>query len=246
MVLTNNTWQTYSFDSKKIEQHLDELVKILMDTGVDFTDRKQLKGGFEKLFHIEYCNMPDLTVRNYILASNHVSDFDALILGLLHENIRIVSKNDWVENDALSKFLSLHYDLIGIDRESKINQARALVGLIKYLALPGETRHVLIFPQGTISDINNNSVERVQEGVFALSCKSQTPILPIFVEQANFEFPTRIVFGEPMEIPERNQDFRKLWREQIIALQNSAIPPARRPVLTEKHANNNKPGDPFF
>jgi len=34
--------------------------------------------------------MPDLDSKDYILASNHVSDFDAVILGLLHGKIRII------------------------------------------------------------------------------------------------------------------------------------------------------------
>lgn len=34
--------------------------------------------------------MPDLDCKDYIIASNHLSDFDAIILGLLHDNIRIL------------------------------------------------------------------------------------------------------------------------------------------------------------
>ncbi len=246
MSFSQDAWKTYSFDSAKIVEYLSELIKMLTDMGVDITNRRQLKEGFEKLFHIEYCNFPDLDERGYILAPNHVSDFDALILGLVHKDIKIMSKIAWVENAKLMEFLSIHYDLIGIDRDSKVNQARALVALIQYLRSPSQARHVLIFPQGTISDINRNSIERVQSGVFALSTKSDTPVLPVYVEQPNFRHPTRIVFGEPMDIPARKQDCRELWREKIISLQNSLIPIARPPILTEKHANNNKPADPFF
>lgn len=246
MNLSNNTWQTYSFDSTEILQILSELVEILTDMGVDINDKKQLKAGFEKLFHIEYLNMPDLNERSYILAPNHVSDFDALLVGLMHENIKVLSKNDWVDNAKLMQFLSLNYNLVGIDRDSKVSQARALVELIKHVTSPLQANHALIFPQGTISDVNNNSVDRVQSGVFTLSNKAKVPVLPIFIEQPNFNYPTRIVFGKPMEIPEKKQDCRALWRDEIITLQNSLNPPARRPVLTEKHANNNKPGDPFF
>ncbi len=245
MSLLNNAWQTYSFDSAGAVQYLKELTKILTDMGVDIADKKQLKEGFEKLFNIEYHNIPNLDNRNCILAPNHISDFDALILGLMHSKIKIMAKNEWVENAELMKFMSF-YDLVGIDRESKMSQARALLELTKHLGVSPQGRHALIFPQGTISDINKNSIERVHSGAFTLSNRSDTPVLPVYIEQPNFQYPTRIVFGEPMDIPERRQDCRKLWREKIISLQNSLTPPARKPALTEKHANNNNPGDPFF
>lgn len=246
MHLSNTPGQTYSFDSAEIVQTLQELVQALTDMGVDIADSAQLQAGFARLFHIEYHNLPNLDAHGYILAPNHISDFDALIMGLLHPHIKIMSKNDWVENPRLMAFLQLHYNLIGIDRDSKVSQARALVEMIKHLrALPGP-RHALIFPQGTISDINRNSTERVQSGVFTLSCKAGVPILPVYIEQPNFNHPTRVVFGRPMEIPQLRQDCRAHWQDAVLALQNSLAPPARSPVLTERHANNNKPGDPFF
>ncbi|MFV0351140.1 MAG: lysophospholipid acyltransferase family protein [Oscillospiraceae bacterium] len=241
-----NTWTTYSFDSTEIVQILNQLVQILKDIDVDIRDKKQLKAGFEKLFNIQYCNIPNLDTSSYILAPNHVSDFDALIMGLVHDNIKIMSKSAWVENEKLSAFLNINYNLIGVDRTSKISQAKALVELIKYLGSPLQTNHALIFPQGTISDINKNSIERVQSGIFTLSNKSATPVLPVYIEQPNFNHPTRIVFGSPLPIPQKNEDFRLVWKDAIIALQNSLTPPARPPCLTEKHANNNSPSEPFF
>jgi 1-acyl-sn-glycerol-3-phosphate acyltransferase len=241
----NSKWHTYSFDSETIADILTEMSKMLSEIGVDIANKQQLKTGLEQLFHIEYHNMPNLKQCSYILASNHVSDFDALILGLLHPNITILSKNDWVENKKLMPFLSLHYQLIGIDRQSKVSQTRALVELIKCLNEP-QVHHTLIFPQGTISDINKNSLERIHTGIFILSRKSKTPILPIYVEQVNFNHPTRIVFGEPMDIMIPKEDCQRQWIEQIITLQNSVTPPARSPVLTEKHAHNNRPEEPYF
>ena len=111
MKLFRNAWETYSFDSMKAEKYLKEVMDILMEIKVDITDKKQLKEGFEKLFNIEYHNIPDLDNNNYILAPNHVSDFDALILGIIHENVKILSKKEWVENAKLMEFLNLNYVL---------------------------------------------------------------------------------------------------------------------------------------
>lgn len=246
MHLTNTDDQTYSFGSANIAQTLQELMQLMGSMGVDIRDRAQLKAAFDKLFQIEYQGLPDLTSRSYILAPNHISDFDALLMGLTGRNIKILSKNDWVENTQLMGFLGLHYNLVGIDRTSKVSQARALVDLTKHLKNTQGAHHALIFPQGTISDINKNSIERVQAGVFALSAKSGAPVLPVYIEQPKFNTPTRIVFGQPMPIPGPKEDCRAAWMQAVLALQNGLQPPARSPVLTEKHANNNKPGDPYF
>lgn len=246
MNLPNAEWQTYSFDSAYAAPILRQLVQLLTGMGVDITDRAQLKAGFGRLFNIQYLGAPDLAARSCILAPNHISDFDALILGLAHENIKILSKSAWTDSPELMAFLSPNYDLVGVDRTSKVSQARALVALIKHLTTPGPAHHALIFPQGTISNINHNSVERIQSGVFTLSAKAGAPVLPVYIEQPSLQHPTRIVFGAPMPIPAPKQDCRAQWQEAVIALQNSLQPPARSPALTEKHANNNKPGDPFF
>ncbi len=246
MTLENTAAQTYSFASASIGHTVRELVKLLESHGVDVNNRRQIKAGFERLFQIEYRNLPQPGGQSVIIAPNHVSDFDALIMGLTLENIMILSKNDWVQNDDLMQFLSPHYSLVGIDRNNMVSQARALVALTKHLVTPGEAHHALIFPQGTISDVNRNSLERVQSGVFALSHKAGVPVLPVYIEQPKFNTPTRIVFGQPMPIPGRKEDCRAAWLKAVLALQDSLNPPARPPVLTEKHQNNNKPGDAYF
>lgn len=246
MATISDAWKTYSFSTESTEQILGELITLLTERGVDLRSTQSLKAGFEGLFNIEYCNLPNFERQSYILAPNHVSDFDALVMGLVNPRIKILSKREWVENQTLLQFLNLHYRVTGVDRTTKVSQARALVELIKYLEGEGEVRHVLMFPQGTISDVNNNSVERVQAGVFSLSAKAGVPVLPVFIEQPNFTRKSRIVFGTPLPIPGKKDDCRALWKDAVLALQNSLTPPARRPVLTEKHAHNNKPGDPFF
>ncbi len=56
-------------------------------------------------------------------------------------------------------FVSKYYDLIGVNRNSSGDMTKALINLTKYLKNESSSKHVLIFPQGTISDIHNNSIE---------------------------------------------------------------------------------------
>ncbi len=237
--------ESYSFSGEEAAAYLTVTLKKLADSGVNADSKEDLKKGLYSLFNVELYNMPDLNARDYILASNHISDFDAIILGLLHNNIKILAKKEWVDNERLMSFVSRHYDLIGVDRRSSGDMTKALMDLYKYLNSPTVPKHVLIFPQGTISDINKNSVDRVYSGIFNLSYLTKKPILPIFLEQPSLTDKTRIVFGSEIVINDK-ADHRADWLEAVKGLQEALSPPPRTPKLSHKHANNNKIGDLYF
>ena len=234
-----------SFSGEEAEVYLQVFIQKLLDLGVDIWDKEEFKKGVFQLFQVELYHMPDLDSKDYIIASNHVSDFDAVILGLLHDNIKILSKKEWVTNEKLMAFVSKHYNLIGEDRTSAGDMTKALIELTKYLKDTASPKHVLIFPQGTISDINNNSIDRITKGIFSLSYLTQKPILPIYLEQPSFTDKTRIVFGNEVVI-ENKEDHRLEWIEELKRLQTRLDPLPRKPILSHKHANNNKIGDPYF
>lgn len=236
---------TLSFSGEDAVAYLEVFLQQLIDLGVDINNKDEYKKGVFQLFHVELYNMPDLNGKDYILASNHVSDFDAIILGLLHDNIRILAKKEWVDNQKLMSFVSKYYDLIGVNRNSSGDMTKALMNLHKYLKNSPSPKHILIFPQGTISDINKNSVDRIYNGIFSLSYLTQKTILPIYLEQPSLTEKTRIVFGKELLIHNK-EDHRKEWLDEVKALQTTLDPLPRTPILTYKHMNNNKPGDPFF
>lgn len=234
-----------SFSGEEAANYLNEFLQKLMGLGVDIHNKVEMKRGIYELFQVELYNMPDLNGKDYIIASNHVSDFDAIILGLLHDNIRILSKKEWVDNEKLMSFVSRHYDIIGVDRTSSGDMTKALIELSRYLKNTPSPKHVLIFPQGTISDINKNSEDRISKGIFSLSFLTGKPILPVYLEQPSLTDRTRIVFGEEMVIRNK-EDHRIEWIDALRSIQNLLSPPSRKPLLSEKHSNNNKKGDPYF
>jgi 1-acyl-sn-glycerol-3-phosphate acyltransferase len=235
----------FSFSGEDAASYLEVFLQKLTDLGVDINNKVDFRKGIFYLFNIELYNMPDLDSKDYILASNHVSDFDAVILGLLHDKIRILSKKEWVDNEKLMSFVLNYYDLVGVNRNSTGDMTKALINLTKYLKSETSPKHVLIFPQGTISDINNNSIDRVYNGVFSLSYLTQTTILPIYLEQPSMTDKTRIVFGKELLI-DNKEDHRNEWIEELKVLQKTLDPLPRPPKLSYKHLNNNKIGDPFF
>jgi 1-acyl-sn-glycerol-3-phosphate acyltransferase len=234
-----------SFGGEEAANYLKGFLLKLTDLGIDINNKEEFKKGLFKLFHVELHNMPDLNSKDYILASNHVSDADAIILGLLHDNIKILSKKEWVENKDLMSFISKYYNLTGVDRKSSGDMTKALIDLTKYLNNVASPKHILLFPQGTISDINNNSVDRISNGIFSLSYLTKKPILPIYLEQPSMTDRTRIIFGNEIVI-ENKEDHRIEWIEELKALQERLDPLPRKPILSYKHSNNNKVGDPFF
>ena len=239
------TDSTYSFDGETSVQCIRALLRVIRDIGLNPLKAEDIRKAMTILFNIEFLNMPDLESGCFILAPNHVSDFDALILGILHPKIRIVSKSEWTTNKRLKQFLDIHYDLYGLDRTSWQSLRALLADSIGYFNECDEVKHYLVFSQGTISDFNNNSAERISSIAHKVSDKTGAPIINGFVEQASLYHPTRIVFDRPMRLSTKD-DFGKIWLERETSLQNALILPARRPKLSYKHANSNKPGDPFF
>ncbi|MDR1736392.1 MAG: 1-acyl-sn-glycerol-3-phosphate acyltransferase [Oscillospiraceae bacterium] len=243
--LVAQTGGTYSFDGETSVTGSRLLFEMVGEMGLDPMKTADLREGLRTLFNIEVYNMPDLTNGRFILAPNHVSDFDAIILGLLHPRIRIVAKNDWTDNEKLKDFLSAHYDLYGLDRASLQSLRGLLKDAVGYFKVGGDSRHYLVFSQGTISDFNNNSPERVSSVAEKISDKTGVPIVCMFIEQVSLYEPTRIIFDSPMTLSKKD-DFREVWLRREAALQSALQPAARRPKLSYKHANNNKPGDLFF
>lgn len=239
------TGDTYIFNGETAVEGVGVLLQVMKDMNLDPMNTSDLRKGILSLFNVELINMPDLNNHRYIFTPNHVCDFDAIILGLLHPNIRIVSKTDWTANEELRRFLDIHYHLYGLDRASLQSLRTLLMDSIDYFNSDNENKHYLVFSQGTISDFNNNSLERISTLAQKVSDKTGVPIVNIFVEQASLYHPTRIVFDEPVILSPKD-DFRQFWLERETAMQNALTPSARPPKLSQKHANNNKPGDPFF
>jgi len=243
--LIAETGNTYVFDSKTSVAGFGILFEIIKDMGLNPIKTDELREGLVKLFNVEISGLPDLDGHRFIFAPNHVSDLDAVLLGLLLPKVRIVSKNDWANNAKLRQFLDIHYDLYGLDRTSLQSLRALLKNAVDYFGNSEESKHYLVFSQGTISDFNNNSAERISNIAAKISARTNVPIVNMFIEQVSLYHPTRIVFDTPMVLT-KQEDFREVWLQRQRILQQSLSPAARRPTLTHKHANNNKPGDEFF
>ncbi len=236
---------TYAYSGDAAVKVSAKLFDIVKDMGLNPMITDEFKRGLVSLFNIEVINAPDMVNNRYIFAPNHVSDFDAIVLGLLIPNVRIVAKTDWTNNEKLKDFLNAHYNLYGLERTSMSSIKGMLNDAVNYFKSDDENKHYLLFSQGTISDFNNNSPERISSALQKISVKADVPIVNMFIEQVSIYHPTRIVFDEPRKFTSKD-NFSEIWLERVKTMQNSLEPVGRRPVLSNKHSNNNKAGDMFF
>ena len=200
------------------------------------------------LFNITEYNKPDLSSGKYILCPNHTSNFDGPIFWASHPQIRIMAKKELFDIPVVKTILK-KVDVVPVDR--KANPMEALRSAKHYMQ-EDEDKVFLMFPQGTVSDINLNKLSRIKPGAFFLSSATKAPIIPVFIEQPRLFRKTRIVYGENIIIDNKNSQihekgkysyYRQLWQDEILKLQEEAEHLEKRKVrkikLDKKHINNN-------
>ena len=202
------------------------------------------------LYRVKEYNKPDLSNGSYILCPNHVSDADGPVMWTHNDNIRILAKKECFQNKLMAKFLT-SLDVVKIDRDR--HNGVELLEALDYFK-DGEKKLFMLFPQGTIPDINKNKLTRIKSGAFFIAAKAGVPIIPVFLEQPRPFKRTRVVYGEPMDLSEANADkkvnkeelvkYRIQWQQEIFKLQEMAVKFENRPIrklkLKPKHQNNNE------
>lgn len=202
------------------------------------------------LYRVKEYNKPNLTDGSYILCPNHVSDADGPVIWSHNNNIRILAKKECFKHKWMALFLNF-VDVVKIDRDR--HNGVELMEAIDYFK-DGKNKLFMLFPQGTISDLNKNKLSRIKSGAFFISAKTNVPIIPIFLEQPRFFRKTRVVYGEPMYMEgavvngkvdkKVLEKYRLQWQQEVFKLQDMATKFENRPIrklkLKPKHQNNNE------
>ena len=202
------------------------------------------------LYRVKEYNKPNLTDGSYILCPNHVSDADGPVIWSHNNNIRILAKKECFKHKWMALFLNF-VDVVKIDRDR--HNGVELMEAIDYFK-DGKNKLFMLFPQGTISDLNKNKLSRIKSGAFFISAKTNVPIVPIFLEQPRFFRKTRVVYGEPMYMEgavvngkvdkKVLEKYRLQWQQEVFKLQDMATKFEDRPIrklkLKPKYQNNNE------
>lgn len=217
----------------------------------------EIKKKLLETYRFQVYNVPeDFTMTSYILATNHLTDSDApLIISFYYALMQplrasypemfIFAKENCFNGVSLpQEFLPIleMEKVYGVDRKSLGGAKAAMRAAGKWFAEGEKPKHFLIFPQGTIYDINKDKAEDIEPGAFWLARLLDIPVLPAFIEQAVEGSENHLVFGEPMVIPQNCRDFsgyKQLWLERVIEAQDSLErltgTPAREAALDEEH-----------
>ncbi len=199
---------------------------------------------------VEY-DKKDLSNGSYILCPNHVSDADGPVMWVHNDNIRILAKKECFEHKLFAWFLN-KLNVVKIDRDR--HSGAELLSAINYFS-DGENKIFMLFPQGTISDINKNKLTRIKPGAFYVAAKTKVPIIPVFIEQPRPFKKTRVVYGNEMHLDDaidengkinrkKIEEYRLKWQQEIFKLQEKAVEYGKKPIrklkLKPKHQNNNE------
>ena len=203
-----------SFTTEQAVNIVTEIFRIIRDHGKNPEDRAEFFEVACRIFNVECINKADYSHGKYILAPNHISEFDGLIFGTLIPNTMVVAKTDWGENPHLNEFLGKLFQMTCVKRKDTASGMHVMKSCI---------------------DHNITTPEDIAIGVFHIAQKTSAQIIPVFCEQASPEALTRVVFGAPLVCDDKDR-FGKAWLDAEIALRDSLNDPAARaPKLCEKH-----------
>ena len=210
-----------------------------------------------KVYNFKAYHVPeDFTTTSYIIATNHLTDSDApLIMSyyyeLMHQAIDtdpelfVFAKENCFNGVSIPKeFTSvLKFEKVfAVDRKSPGGSMAAIRAAEKWFSEGEKPKHFLIFPQGTIYDINKDRAEDIERGAFWLARLLGIPVLPAFIEQAVEGAENRFVFGKPIFIQKDCRNFdghKQLWLERVVDAQNELERltgiSAREAALDEEH-----------
>jgi len=130
---------------------------------------------------------------NYLLMSNHTSNWDAVVLGVLCPRpMYSMAKKEMFKNKLLGGFF-LRINAFPVDRDAKdLSAIRASLSLIN------QGKIVMIFPEGT-----RHHVERIgplSGGVALLALRAKEPVVPVYIDGYKLFHHTSVVVGEPIDL----------------------------------------------
>lgn len=136
----------------------------------------------------------------YIIASNHISNFDPLlvIITFNKRKIHFIGKKELFENKILKFILDRVY-VIPIDRsKTDLTSIKKCYKVLKNNEILG------IFPQGT--RVKNKEDDSAKAGIGMFAIRTNTPVIPIsIIPENNYKLfsKIKIIYHEPYYVREQ-------------------------------------------
>lgn len=167
-------------------------------------------------------NLKQLKGKNYIIACNHMSNFDPVAIDFkFHKQFKILAKKELFKD----KFKGGFYKTLGaipVDRENP--DAGAVKEVLKQIK---KRRSILIFPQGTRVSTPSIAENAAKEGVAMFAIRTNTPVLPVMIDKKiKFFRRVKIYVGEPMfpdETRRKDKDYVAYFSQKIVENMNKLL-----------------------
>lgn len=158
-------------------------------------------------------NIPDPRDGNYIVAANHISNFDPILVSLAMKiPVAYMAKEELFHIPILGKIVQM-LGAFAVNRQkleiSTIRSAKAVLTKTNWC--------LGIFPEGT--RIFSNEVGKIQNGFVFLAKSTKSRILPMGIVGSNSKNEKIVIkIGKPFEISEDPEETKHMWGRAISEL----------------------------
>lgn len=139
-------------------------------------------------------NLKELKGKNYIIASNHMSNLDAPMLDIrMGRKIYFLAKKELFKGKTQSAFMK-SMGAVKVDRQ-KVEPS----SIKEIFRLIGKNKRVCIFPQGTRAKTPMVEGGSAKEGIALFAIRTNTPVVPVMYDRKIKPFRlSKLHIGKPI------------------------------------------------
>jgi len=167
-------------------------------------------------------NLKELKGKNYILACNHMSNMDAIMLDIsMKKKYRYLAKKELFTKKLKGGFLK---SLGGVPVDRSQADPKAIKEIFRLIS---KNKKIAIFPQGTRAKTVKIEDGSAKEGVAMFSIRTNTPVLPVMLDKKIKPFKrTKLIIGKPIypdETRKKDKEYLSEFANNIIAEMNKLL-----------------------
>lgn len=168
-------------------------------------------------------NLKELKGKNYILACNHTSNMDAVMLDIkFFKKFRYLAKKELFQK-KFSSFILRAYGGVPVDRSQADPKA-----IKEIFRLISKNKKIAIFPQGTRAKTIHIEGGSAKEGVAMFAIRTNTPVLPVMFDKKIKPFRrTKLLIGQPIypdETRKKDKEYLSEFANKIVTEMNALLP----------------------
>ena len=168
-------------------------------------------------------NLRELKGKNFIVACNHMSNLDAIMLDIkFFKKFRYLAKKELFNKKFNAAFMRA---LGGVAVDRKQADPKAIKEIFRLI---GNNKKIAIFPQGTRAKTVHIEDGSAKEGVAMFSIRTNTPVIPMMYDRKIKPFQrTKLIIGKPIypdETKKKDKEYLTEYANHIIAEMNSLLP----------------------